>query len=94
MTVEAIKNIVTPILLRNKVKKAALFGSMARQNYSEESDVDILVELDDSYSLLDFIGIKLELEEALHKKVDLVEYEAIKPALRKYILNDPIKIYG
>ena len=94
MTVEAIKKIVTPILLRNKVKKAALFGSMASQKYSAESDVDILVELDESHSLLDFIGIKLELEDALHKKVDLVEYESIKPALKKYILKEPITIYG
>ncbi len=94
MTVEAIKNIVTPILLKNKVKKASLFGSMSRQHYSDESDVDILVELDESNSLLDFIGIKLELEEALHRKVDLVEYGAIKPALKKYILKDPIPIYG
>ena len=68
MTIEAIKDIVTPILLKNKVKKAALFGSMASQSYSDESDVDILVELDESHSLLDFIGIKLELEDALHKK--------------------------
>jgi uncharacterized protein len=94
MTIEAIKNIVTPILLRNKVKRAALFGSMAKQSHSQESDVDILVELDDSHSLLDFIGIKQELEEALHKKVDLVEYKAVKPSLKKYILNNPIAIYG
>lgn len=94
MTIEAIKNIVTPILLRNKVKKAALFGSVVKQSHSLESDVDILVELDDSHSLLDFIGIKQELEEALHKKVDLVEYKAVKPALKKYILNNPVAIYG
>jgi uncharacterized protein len=94
MTVEVIKNIVTPILKKNKVKRAALFGSMARQDYTSSSDVDMLVELDESHSLLDFVGIKLELEEALQKKVDLVEYEAIKPALKKYILKNPIPIYG
>ena len=93
MTIEAIKNITTPILKRNKVKKAALFGSMANRHYSSESDVDILVELDDSHSLLDFVGIKIELEEALDKKVDLVEFDAVKPALRKYILKEPISIY-
>ena len=94
MTVEQIKEIVEPILRKNKVKRAALFGSMARQNYKDSSDVDILVELDDSLSLLDFVGIKLDLEEALNRKVDLVEYEAIKPALKKYILSNPIPIYG
>lgn len=94
MTIDEIKAIVGPILKKNKVKKAALFGSMARQDFSETSDVDILVELDDSNSLLDFVGIKLDLEDALQRKVDLVEYQAIKPALKKYILANPIPIYG
>jgi len=67
---------------------------MASQSFSASSDVDILIELDDSYSLLDIIGLKIELEEALNRKVDLVEYRAIKPALKKYILDNPMPIYG
>lgn len=94
MTVEQIKKIVTPILHKHGVSKAALFGSMATQTNTSESDVDILVELDNTYSLLDFIGIKLELEDALNKKVDLVEFRAVKPALKKYILKNPVPIYG
>lgn len=94
MSIEEIKKIAIPILKKNNVKRAALFGSMARQDYSSESDVDMLVELDDSIGLLDFIGIKQELEDALHKKVDLVEFDMVKPALRKYILDNPISIYG
>jgi predicted nucleotidyltransferase len=94
MTIEEIKAVATPILQKHKVTKAAIFGSIAHGTSSAKSDVDILVELDDSYSLLDFIGIKLELEEALHRAVDLVEYSAIKPALKKYILENPVPIYG
>jgi uncharacterized protein len=94
MTIEQVKKIVTPILRKHGVTKAALFGSVANQTYSTTSDVDILVELNDTYSLLDFVGIKLDLEDALGKKVDLVEYQAIKPALKKYILNNPVSIYG
>lgn len=94
MTIEQIKKIATPILIKHGVTKAALFGSAATQSHSINSDVDILVELDDAYSLLDFVGIKLELEDALGKKVDLVEYKAIKPALKRYILNNPVPIYG
>ncbi|MBX2914432.1 MAG: nucleotidyltransferase domain-containing protein [Cyclobacteriaceae bacterium] len=94
MTIDQIKNITTPILQRHKVTKAAIFGSMADGTFTGNSDVDILVELDDSYSLLDFIGIKLDLEAALHRSVDLVEYRAVKPALKKYILENPIPIYG
>lgn len=94
MTIEQIKKIATPILIRHGVTKAALFGSMATQTHSIDSDIDILIELNDTYSLLDFVGIKIDLEDALGKKVDLVEYEAIKPALKKYILDNPIPIYG
>lgn len=47
---------------------------MTTQTNHKDSDVDILIELDDTYSLLDFVGIKLDLEDALDKKVE--EYSA------------------
>ena len=74
MTSEQIKKNVTPILYMHGVTKAALFGSMTTQTNHKDSDVDILIELDDTYSLLDFVGIKLDLEDALDKKVE--EYSA------------------
>jgi predicted nucleotidyltransferase len=94
MLVQEIIKIATPILIKNRVKKAALFGSMARQEFNEKSDIDILVEVDDSCSLLDFIGIKIDLEDAFHRKVDLVEYKSVREELKKHILSDPILIYG
>lgn len=94
MTIAQIKSISEPILRNHGVTKAAIFGSMASQSFTPFSDVDILIELDDSYSLLDIIGLKIELEDALARKVDLVEYSAIKPALKKYILDNPMPIYG
>jgi predicted nucleotidyltransferase len=84
-------------LQRHKVSESCNLWFYGRwQTYTDESDVDILVELDDSYSLLDFIGIgrKLDLEEALNRSVDLVEYRALKPAFEKYIFENPIPIYG
>lgn len=44
--------------------------------------------------LLEFVGIKHELEDALRKKVDLVESRAIKPALKDRILSEEIRMYG
>ena len=58
---------------------------VARNEENENSDVDILVEIDGDISLLDFVGMKIEIEEILGKKVGLVEYSTIKPALRKRI---------
>ena len=54
--------------------------------------MDILVELPTKLSLFDFIGIKLELEEVLKMKVDLVEYNSIKPVIKKGILTEEIRI--
>ncbi len=83
-----------PILKRQGVTKAALFGSAARGEAKKSSDIDILVKLKKGKSLFDFVGLKLELEEKLGKKVDLVEYAAIKPLLKQIILGEQKIIYG
>ncbi len=69
-----------------------LFGSVLRREARENSDIDILVEIEDDISLLDFVGLKLEIEEALGRKVDLVEYSTIKPLLRERILKEQVEI--
>jgi predicted nucleotidyltransferase len=93
MTVEEIKQKVSPVLLKYKVKRASVFGSVAKQTNTEESDIDLLVELTYPMSLLDFVGLKLELEDLLHTPVDLVEYKGIKPIIKESILNSAIPIY-
>ncbi|MEN6379810.1 MAG: nucleotidyltransferase domain-containing protein [Methanofastidiosum sp.] len=85
---DKIREIIIPILKKHNVKRASLFGSIVSGNYTAKSDIDILVELEDDLSLLDFIDIKLEIEDATNKKVDLVEYDMIKPALREHILAE------
>ena len=72
--------------------RAGIFGSAARGQLRRRSDVDILVELSQPISLFDFVGLKLELEEALGRKVDLVEYGAIKPLIRERILGEEVSI--
>lgn len=53
------------ILKSHNVKRAGIFGFSVRQELKQDSDIDILVEIEDDFSLLDFIGIKQEVEEAL-----------------------------
>ncbi len=91
---EQIKAIVVPVLKKHRVIKAGLFGSFAKNTANSISDVDILVELTYPASLLDFVGIKLELEDVLNHKVDLVEYRAIKPIIKDDILKSEIRMYG
>jgi predicted nucleotidyltransferase len=54
--------------------------------------VDILVRIDKRISLLRFIGIQQDLEDALGMKVDLVEYGALKPALKSDILKEEVSV--
>ena len=77
---------------RHGIKRAGMFGSFVRGEATPESDVDILVELDRQASLFDFIGIKLDLEDVLGRRVDLVEYAAVKPRLRDRILREEVPI--
>lgn len=92
MTIEEIKDKILPILKKYGVKRAGIFGSVARGESTEESDIDILVEIEGRMSLLDFAGLKLELEEILGRKVDLGEYSAIKPLIREEILKEVVPI--
>ena len=80
---------------RNKpVLKAFLFGSYSRDEAEENSDVDILVELDYSKHIgLGFVKMKLDLEEKLHKKIDLVSSNAISKHTLPFINNDKKLIY-
>lgn len=87
-----IQNKIVPILKEYGIKKAGIFGSYARGDFTKKSDVDILIELDKKYSLWDLVGIKRKLEKVLKKKVDLVEYELIRKELKKYVLNDEVRI--
>ncbi|GBE54559.1 nucleotidyltransferase domain protein [archaeon BMS3Bbin15] len=92
MNVEEIKNRILPILKKYGVTRAGVFGSVVREEATKDSDIDILVEIDGKMSLFDFAGLKLELEEALGRKVDLGEYSTIKPIIREQILSEEVAI--
>ena len=91
-SVDAITEKVIPILERHNALRARLFGSLVAGEERPDSDVDILVKLKDDVSLLDYIGIKLEVEDALGRKVDLVEYGTLKPLLKDKILRQQVSI--
>jgi hypothetical protein len=88
--INKIKQKILPILQEYGVEKVALFGSCVRGEMEEDSDIDILVEIKKDISLLDFVGLKQKIEEALGRKVDLVEYDTLKPLLRERILKEQV----
>ncbi len=88
MTLEEIKAKALPVLHKHDVIKASVFGSIARDESDEKSDVDILVEMSGEKSLLDLAGLKIELEEILGRGVDVLTYESLHPLLRDRILSE------
>ena len=90
--IQGIKTKIMPILEKHGVSKAAVFGSTVRGEATADSDVDVLVELPLDKGLLDFIALKYELEDALGKSVDLVEYSTIHPLLKSEILKEQVPI--
>ena len=74
-------------------KAIVLFGSYSRGEQKDNSDVDIAVDINDkNMSLLGFIGLIRLLEDALKRKVDLVEYKTIKPRIKERVLSEEIRI--
>ena len=75
------------------VKSLALFGSVARDDATDTSDIDILVDFDGRVSLFDLIGLQLHLQELLDTpKVDVVMRDAIYPAIKDDILSEAIDV--
>jgi len=93
--IEKIKSKIVRILKRNNVKRAGIFGSYSRGEQKENSDLDIIVDIKDkNMSLLGFIRLIRLLEGVLKRKVDLVEYGAIKPRIKERILKEEVRIIG
>lgn len=85
--------VIREYLRTQPVKRAYLFGSYARGEADEASDIDLMVELDDQVGLYKFVGIQMKLEELLQKKVDLITTRGISPRLKPYIEKDKRLVY-
>jgi len=84
---------LTDILRAHDVKTASLFGSMARGEATDESDIDLLVEFSTGKSLLFIVRLERVLSAALGRKVDLLTEKAISPYLLPMVEKDLQVIY-
>ena len=77
------------------VNRAYLFGSCSRGEETPESDVDILVDLDKSrpMGLFQYVTMKLDLQDLLHREVDLVESDELLPFAQESANRDKFLIY-
>jgi predicted nucleotidyltransferase len=76
------------------VKEIGVFGSYVRGEQKSQSDVDVLVEFEESaeLSLLDFVRLENHLSEVLGVKVDLVEKGTLKPRIGKHVLEEVVNV--
>ena len=74
------------------VKKLGVFGSVARNEQSPESDVDILVEFESPVGFFDFIRMENFLTGVLKMKVDLITRKALKSAIKEEVLKEVVYV--
>ncbi len=74
------------------ILRIGVFGSAARDRMNDKSDIDILVEFQGRKSLLNLARLKLDLEEKLNRKVDVLTYKSLHPLLKDRILAEQVEI--
>ena len=89
---ESLKLTILSVLRRQPIQRAAIFGSFARGEEQAHSDIDLLIEYSTPHSLFDILRLENELQDATSRKIDLVEYSAIKPGIKEKILSQAISI--
>jgi len=86
------KEEVQQIARQHGVRNLRVFGSVARGEAGEGSDLDLLVEMEPGRTLLDLVAIKQDLEELLGCKVNVVTEAAVSPYLRESVLNEAVRL--
>lgn len=91
LIINTLKKSKVALFSKYPLKTMALFGSYARNEATENSDIDILVEFEKPVGF-EFIDLAIELEEMLHQKVDLVSKKGLKSTILPYIEKDMIYV--
>lgn len=93
VTIDEIRQKAAPLLKRAGVTRSSVFGSVARGEARDDSDIDLLIEFERKMTLLDLVGLEQDLEDVLGRKVDIVTRRSIYPPLKKYIEKDEVAIF-
>lgn len=89
---EEYQQLMVPVLKRYFIKRAAIFGSLAKGDMTDDSDVDLLIEAESGFTLFNMLNLEQEISDLIHRKVDLVEYGALKASIKNEVLQTAIQI--
>lgn len=90
--VEAHREKILELAARHGASNVRVFGSLARGEGAEDSDLDLLVTLEEKRSLLDLVGLKQDIEDLLHRPVDVVTEPALSPYIRSRVLAEAMPL--
>jgi predicted nucleotidyltransferase len=80
-------------LIKRGARTLSLFGSVARDEATEESDVDVLIDADSNVGTLRLARLKLYLESLLGCKVDIASYGMLRPSMKDEILHEAKRVF-
>jgi uncharacterized protein len=89
---DQLRDLQPSLICRYPIRSMGVFGSYARGEQGEGSDLDLLVELGDDLDLLAYAALQMELSDALGVPVDLVEREALRPRLASKVLAEVVPL--
>ena len=93
-TIDELKKIIVPIAEKYQLSQVYLFGSFARGDYDEESDIDIRIEKGNLKGMFALCGFYTELEESLERKVDVLTTGSLSADFLESIKKDEVILYA
>lgn len=91
-TLKLLTDLKDEIRQKYKAQIKGIFGSFARGEQKETSDIDILVDFEEDADLFDFTGLALFLEEKLNLKVDIVSEKSLRKEIKSSVLKEVVRV--
>jgi uncharacterized protein len=86
------RDLILKLATQHGAYNIRIFGSVARGDFNESSDIDFLVELEPGRSLFDLGGLLMDLQDLLNRKVDIGTTKMLKESIRDQVLKEAIPL--
>lgn len=90
--IETRREEIIKVAVKHGARNIRLFGSVARGEADEKSDIDFLVDLESGRSLMDLGGLLMDLKEVLGRDVDVVTEKGLNPRIRDRVLKEAVAL--